>query len=239
MSELAPTATEYREWRGTTLGSVTERVERDLVLELAGQLADRRLLDAGCGDGTYAIAAAERGASVTGIDIAEPMLDAARQRAAEHHVDVRLERADVRSLPFDDESFDVVLAVTVLCFVGDADAAVREMARVLAPGGRLVVGELSRFSVWAAWRRVRGWLGSRTWRHATFRSGKELAQLLRSAGLEVERVAGAVYYPPFGLAASALAPIERVARVITTVGAAFVAASASKPARPAARGGGR
>ena len=91
----------YTRWRSTTLGRITERVERDLVLELVGPLAGKRLLDVGCGDGTYAIAAAERGASVTGVDLAAPMLEAARRRAAERHVDIRFERADLRALPFD------------------------------------------------------------------------------------------------------------------------------------------
>ncbi len=71
-------------------------------------------------------------------------------------------------LPFAAEQFDVVLAVTVLCFVPDPGEPVAEMARVLGPDGLLVLGDLGRYSPWAAWRRVRGWARNATWRRARF-----------------------------------------------------------------------
>jgi len=219
----------YARWRGTRLGELTERLERDLVLELAGPLAGRRVLDVGCGDGTYAIATASQGALVTAVDGTGSMLEAARGRADRAGVDVRFHQADARHLPFDDPSFDVVLAVTVLCFVDDAGRAVAEAARVLAPGGRLVLADLNRWSTWAAWRRTRGWLGSRIWRAGRFRTARELARLATNAGLEVERTAGAIYYPPLTLMAWLLAPFDRELSAVTTRGAAFVAIAASKP----------
>jgi hypothetical protein len=103
------------------------------------------------------------------------------------------------------------------------------MARVLVPGGRLVLGELGKFSAWAAWRRVRGWLGSTTWRRAKFRTAREIRRLSCGAGLEVEQVTGAVYYPPIGIGAQLLAPIDRMPAAVTTIGAAFLAAAARKP----------
>lgn len=71
-------------------------------------------------------------------------------------------------MPFPDASFDFVLAGTVLCFLRDAQAALREISRVLVPGGRLVIGELGRWTAWAAGRRIRGWQGDPTWRRARF-----------------------------------------------------------------------
>lgn len=222
-------ASAYARWRGSRLGEITERRERDRVLELAGPLAGKRVLDVGCGDGTYAIAAAERGAQATGVDVSDEMLQAARRRSAERSVRVHLERGEATMLPFEGAAFDVVLAVTVLCFVGDAAAAVREMARVLAPGGRVVLGELNRWSLWAGWRRVRGWLGSPTWRPARFRSSRDLRRLLWAAGLDAERVAGAVFYPPFGAAAALLGSLDSVPARLTTAGAAFIAAAGLEP----------
>ncbi len=108
-----------------------------------------------------------------------------------------------------------------------------EMARVLRPGGRLVVGELGRLSIWAAWRRVRTWLGSTTWRRAPFFTSRELKGLAEGAGLVPGRVRGAVFYPPAGLAASVLAPLDQLLGRVTTVGAAFVALAAEKPGVPA------
>lgn len=148
MDEVLPET--YARWRSTRLGALTERLERDLVLDLAGPLDGRRILDVGCGDGTYALAAASGGARVSDVDLSDRMLDAARTRARDAGVDVHFVRAAARRLPFDDDTFDVVLAVTVLCFVEASAQAVAEMARVLARGGTLVLADLNRFSTWAA-----------------------------------------------------------------------------------------
>src|SRR5262249_33565215 len=67
-------------WRATSLGVVTEAIEQRLILDLMGDLAGRRVLDAGCGDGALICAAASRGAVATGVDPDPAMLAAARSR---------------------------------------------------------------------------------------------------------------------------------------------------------------
>jgi len=74
-------ANTYARWRATTLGQITERVETNVVFDLAGELRGKRVLDVGTGDGTYAIEAAARGAAVTGLDVEQEMLAAASARA--------------------------------------------------------------------------------------------------------------------------------------------------------------
>lgn len=221
----------YERWRRTTLGSATQTRELEVVFDLAGPLRNQRLLDVGCGDGIYLVEAARCGAVASGVDISEAMLIVARRRAADAGVTVDLGFADAQALPFDDDSFDVVLGITVLCFVSDPQTAVAEMSRVLAPGGRLVIGELGRWNTWAAWRRFRGWLGSTTWRHANFYSARQLTNHLLGAGLQPEQTRGAIYYPPIPLLARAAAPIEDRLSAVTTLGAAFIAASALQPSR--------
>ena len=229
MTEEAGLVERYARWRASPLGVITERVEERAVFDLAGPLDGRRVLDVGTGDGTYAIAAALRGAHVTGIDADTAMLAAARTRGHAAGVDVVLRDGRAESLPFHDATFDVVFAVTVLCFVQDTRAAVREIARVLAPGGRLVLGELGRFSVWAAERRVRGWLGADTWRRARFWSRHELAELVRDAGLVVRRVRGSVFFPPSATAARIVAPFDSALGRAHAPGAAFLVLAADKP----------
>jgi len=229
VTEPAVAAGTYARWRQTILGEITERVETKVVFDLAGPLPGRRVLDVGTGDGTYAIEAARRGAHVTGIDVDPAMLAAARSRSDCAGVSVALREARAEELPFDDGAFDIVLAVTVLCFVPDARGAVREMARVLAPGGRLVLGELGRFSVWAAERRVRGWLGSSTWKRARFWSRSNLAELARDAGLDVVETRGSIFYPPSDVAARLAAPLEPLLTRLRAPGAAFLALAADKP----------
>ena len=218
-------------WRGRALGAITERTELDLVLDLAGPLRGKAVLDAGCGDGTYGLAAAKRGGRVTAVDLSGAMLDAAGARALRSGVELDLVEADVRALPLADATFDLAVAVTVLCFMSDADArrTVRELARVLRPGGRLVLGELAPRNLWAASRRARAWLGwSPTWRGVHFRDSAALGALLEDAGMRVEQVRGAVYYPPVGVAARLAARLDSLVGRFTTVGAAFIAASATK-----------
>ncbi|OLF17123.1 SAM-dependent methyltransferase [Actinophytocola xanthii] len=78
-------------------------------------------------------------ARLTGIDISEAMLDIARDRAAELDRSVTLRQGDAHALPFPEASFDMVVCTFGLCAIPDVEAAVGEMARVLRPGGRLVL----------------------------------------------------------------------------------------------------
>jgi len=219
----------YAGWRATALGTITEAIERRVVLDMMGGLVGMRLLDVGCGDGALICAAAARGAMVAGIDADPAMLTAARLRMAQAGLEAALREGRVEGLPFPDASFDVVASVTVLCFVDDAERAVREMARVLRPGGRLVIGELGRWNSWAALRRVRGWLGSKTWRAARFRTSGELRTLVQQAGLSVTAIQGAIYYPPANLFARLLAPLDSWLGRLTPIGAAFIVLGAVKP----------
>jgi SAM-dependent methyltransferase len=111
--------------------------ERPAILALAGDVAGRRILDAGCGSGPLSAALRDRGAIVTGMDISAGMLELARQRLGD---DARLQQADLKSpLPFPDNAFDDVMAALVLRYLEDWTAPLAELRRVLTPGGRLIV----------------------------------------------------------------------------------------------------
>lgn len=226
---MKATPLDYAPWRATTLGGTTERLERAAVLDLAGPMAGLDVLDVGCGDGAYALEAARAGARVVGVDASAPTVAAARAAAAPASLPVAFQEGAAEQLPFGGKRFDLVLAVTALCFMADPAVAVAEMARVLRPGGRLVLGDLGRWSPWSAWRRLRGWAGDPTWRRARFRSRSELQQLLLHAGLEPERWRAAVFYPPLGVAARVLAPLDEPLGRRTTLGAAFVAVAGRRP----------
>ncbi len=225
--QIGPKA--YVAWRATLLGRVTEAIEQRLVFKLMGELRNTRVLDVGCGDGALVCAAVARSAVATGIDTDPAMLSAARARAREARVQAEFVEGRIEQLPFADATFDVVIAVTVLCFVADGPAALREVVRVLRPEGRLVLGELGRWSLWAMTRRVRGWLGAATWKAARFRTARELSALAESAGLSVTVIRGAVFYPPIGALARILAPIDPWLGHVATFGAAFLALQAVAP----------
>ena len=219
----------YAAWRASRLGQITDALEQKLVLDLVGLPAGLRVLDVGCGDGILAVELSRRGAQAAGVDASRQMIGAALQRVERLGCDTSFQVARVETLPFEDNCFDVVLAITVLCFVEEAAVALREMTRVLKPGGRLILGELGRHSIWAAVRRIKGWLGSAVWGRARFRGAKELKQLANEAGLIDISVHGAIFYPPLGIAARLLEPIDRRIGAYALTGAAFLALVATKP----------
>jgi ubiquinone/menaquinone biosynthesis C-methylase UbiE len=219
----------YARWRSSHLGRITDALEKKLLAELLGPVAGKALLDVGCGDGALASELARQGATVTALDADPSMIAATRLRTEGEATCLQLVEGNAESLPFDDATFDVVVAVTVLCFVHNAERALMETARVLKPGGRLVIAELGRWSLWAAQRRVRGWLGHPVWRQAKFRTAADLRALADAVGLRVVAIRGAVYYPPCGAAAQLLAPVDPWLGRKTTLGAAFMAMSAAKP----------
>ncbi|MFN2594630.1 MAG: class I SAM-dependent methyltransferase [Actinomycetota bacterium] len=96
-------------------------------------------LEVGCGAGKLAISLAQRGFDLTATDSSAEMLRAASQRAVAEHLSLRLARTDAHSLPFEDRSFDLVTAIGVVPWVADPQGAINEMARILKPGGSLVM----------------------------------------------------------------------------------------------------
>jgi arsenite methyltransferase len=112
-----------------------------------GRLAPgERVLDLGCGAGTDLLVAAamvgETG-SATGIDMTPEMLAKAGRAAAEMGLEVTLIEGEIESLPFDDGSFDVIISNGVIDLIPNKDAVFSEIYRVLAPGGRIQVADVT------------------------------------------------------------------------------------------------
>ena len=103
------------------------------LIEFAGVEPGMRALDVGCGPGALTVALAERlgAASVAAAEPSEPFAQACRARVPGVEVAV----AGAESLPFPDDAFDAALSQLVVNFMRDAEAGVREMARVTRPGG--------------------------------------------------------------------------------------------------------
>lgn len=110
-------------------------------------LAGGRALDVCCGTGDLALELGSRvgpEGSVIGCDFSEPMLDLARQKSnAAGAANVRFEWADALALPYDDDSFDAVTVGFGVRNFADLDAGLAELARVLRPGGRLAILEIT------------------------------------------------------------------------------------------------
>ena len=164
----------------------------DFYLRHLGDLHGRLVLDAGCGGGLVARELAAAGATVVGLDRSLGSLGVARRAVAGRFrpTQGRLER-----LPFADGVFDVVVAADVLEHVPDLPAAVAELARVLAPGGRLAFDTINR-TPWSWFTAVFGLervlrmvpRGTHDWR--LFIRPAELDRLLEAGGLEAVVVEG-------------------------------------------------
>src|SRR5690606_25216152 len=160
------------------------------VLSLLPPLEGRRVVDIGCGMGTFAIECARRGAVALGVDPAPAALPAApRVAKAEGLRRASSARADGVRLPLADGSMDQALAADVTERLGEATLAslLAEAARVLRPGGRLVLYTPSPTHIFERLRDSR--LMKPDPSHIGLRPAEELVAAVQRAGLRVERVA--------------------------------------------------
>lgn len=170
--------------------------QRRRTLEAMALQPGQTALDVGCGPGYLTLEMARQvGARgrVIAVDTSQPMLDIARARCAGLD-QIEFHLADAAALPCPDASIDVAAAVQVYLFAPDLDVVVRDLARVLRPGGRAVVIDTDWDSV--VWHssdrdRMERLLAVWTQRYANARIPRLLPGALRRAGLKVEH-AGAI-----------------------------------------------
>jgi ubiquinone/menaquinone biosynthesis C-methylase UbiE len=121
-------------------------ITRDRLREMLEPRPGERVLEVGPGTGYYTLDVAEwvgPDGTVDVLDIQQEMLDHTMRRAGERGLaNITPTQADAAVMPYDDGTFDAAFLVTVLGEIPHQDAALRELARALKPGGRLVVGEL-------------------------------------------------------------------------------------------------
>jgi SAM-dependent methyltransferase len=98
-----------------------------------------RVLDVGCGSGQLALMASREGFHTTGVDIAENLIERARERAAAEGLSARFEVGDAEALPFETASFDFVVSLIGAMFAPRPELVARELARVCAPGGTIAM----------------------------------------------------------------------------------------------------
>lgn len=139
MARVAEYDAYAREFSDQRAGASLNRlVEEPVVRELVGDPRGLRVLDAGCGDGSYARWLAEGGAHVRTIDASSELIAIAEDRTSEGTVEYAVHDL-TEALPFADASFDLALCTLVTEYIEDIAALMRGFARVLAPGGRLVL----------------------------------------------------------------------------------------------------
>ena len=151
-----PSACPYgqRFWVEAPHPIITRKRLRAVLAPRAGE----RILEVGPGTGYYSLAVAEwiePDGRLEILDLQQAMLDHTLERARRHGiVNISPTQGDARTLPYEDASFDAAYLVAVLGEIPDQEAALRELARVLRGGGRLVVGELFGDPHWVSPRKL-------------------------------------------------------------------------------------
>ncbi len=143
----------YRLWSASydTERNVVIEVARPAIDRLIGDVAGKRVLDVGCGTGRFAVDLAARGAGVTGVDPSPAMLKKARVWSSMRGVPAELIDGAFGSLPTH-EQFDFVTCNLVLCHLPEVAGPIAEMARCLAPGGRLIISDFHYICLVLGWR---------------------------------------------------------------------------------------
>jgi 2-polyprenyl-3-methyl-5-hydroxy-6-metoxy-1,4-benzoquinol methylase len=152
------------------------------------------VLDVGCGTGASALPAAELvgpDGTVLGVDLAEKLLEQARAKAAQRHLkNVEFRLADMTDLGFPDQHFEAIISVFSIFFVPDMEALVRELWRMVKPGGKLAITTWGHsffepvYTVWRAAVRTERpdlYAAFNPWGRIT--APDQLRQLLQSGGV--------------------------------------------------------
>lgn len=148
---------------------------------LALARSPKKALDVGCGEGRFCRMLNQHGLNVTGIDPTPRLIAAARAR----DLGGTYLEAPAEKLPFHDKSFDLVVSYLTLIDISDAKAAIHEMARVLKPGGALLIANLNSFNTACV---ANGWVTDRTGQHLHYPVDnylEERAQLIEYRGIRV------------------------------------------------------
>ncbi len=131
-------ATQREGWKSFAPLAVTTTPTAAKLVHFAGVRPNQKALDVGCGTGVVALTARRAGALVTGLDLTPELLAVAKENAAIAELDdITWKEGDVENLPFRDGEFDVVLSQFAHIFAPRPEVAVKEMLRVLRPGGRI------------------------------------------------------------------------------------------------------
>lgn len=221
----------YDRWYAASPGHWADRLEKEAVFELLPPVNGLRFIDAGCGTGNITKVLATRGAVVVGLDPSAAMLSKAKLKAPEGQKTIVWVQGDLLQLPFRADSFAGAVSILALDFIPSREAAVLELARVLRPGGSLVIGVFNRFSLWTLKRVVRSWFRPSLWNGVKFLRARDLIGLLQQTGAFHQfRWRRAVYWPPLNFPGlKRLIPYwERLGALLYPGAAAFLALSAQK-----------
>ena len=128
-------------WSSGEYGKIAESIQihADEFVARLSITPGLRVLDVACGTGNVSIPAAQRGAKVSGLDIAPNLLAVAKERATAAGLNIELEEGDAEQLPYAEAAFDLVMSMYGVMFAAHPDLVATELLRVCAPGGTIAL----------------------------------------------------------------------------------------------------
>jgi len=213
-------ASQYDRKRWSTdMGRYLHSVHKEIISQLSPGWAGKRVLEMGVGTGRFTTMLAAEGAEVVGFDISASMVriagDKLKQEKLEGNSDLLV--ADATKLPFRDCSFDGALCINVFSHIPNYRASLREVARVLKPGGFIITNYPNLLSYYFAYGLLVN-LSKKSLRAGVFTHWYNLPTLkadYRESGLCMEQVLGQVHFPPsigIGPLAAAVRWLDRTSR---------------------------
>lgn len=183
-------ARQYDKYYETTQGIAADNIEKQIITALIKNIPAGPLLELGCGTGHWTRFCSQQGFRVTATDISEEMLKIARGKNIKN---ATFQKADAAKLPFPDQSFSLIVSITMLEFVDDVEAVLNEIGRLLKSGGWLVLGCLNAESELGKNKN-----NDEVFRDARFFSPEKIRQMLLKFG-EPKANSGVYYFPTFEL----------------------------------------
>jgi len=182
-------ASSYDSWFDTPVGQKVKALELDLLIKLINPQRGLKMLEVGIGTGLFAMEFRNYGLEVSGIDPSEKMLEIARGRGFDVKAGVG------ENIPYEDDTFDVVLAMTSLEASREPSRFLSEMKRVAKPSGKVVVAVLNLLSFYGLSRRIRGLFKNSVFNELHFYTYWEFKKLLQRHFEEVY-VSSSVFFNP-------------------------------------------
>lgn len=160
--EQKEVAQKYDAYYETDFGKEVNRIEQRLISELIQDLPKTKVLELGCGTGHWTEFLIKKGFEVTAGDISKAMLEIAKSK----RLNAEIIEINSENIPFEDNSFDLVVSITMLEFVHNQSKVIEEVKRVLKPGGWFILGSLNALSV----------IGKNSSNDSTFKDAKFLTE---------------------------------------------------------------
>lgn len=182
-------ASSYDSWFDTPVGRKVKALELNLLVKLVNPEPGLKMLEVGIGTGLFAMEFRKFDMEVLGIDPSEKMLEIAQSRGFNVKVGVG------ENIPYEDDTFDVVLAMTSMEASKEPSRFLSEMKRVAKPSGKVVVAVLNLLSFYGLSRRIRGLFKNSVFNELHFYTYWEFKKLLQRH-LEEVHVSSSVFFNP-------------------------------------------